>query len=108
MKFDKVFNESTNRRFVVLGRPGSGKSTLLKYLMLEAAHMYLEYHRDSDHLPFPILVEIRKLEHAFSKTKEPGYNILDFLYYSMRTHYNLTFPPGFFEKYLDSGVKKIE
>lgn len=103
VKFDKVFEESPNRRFVVLGKPGSGKSTLLKYLMLEAARMHLEYHRDSDHLLFPILVEIRKLEHSFGKTKEPGYNILDFLYDSMRTHYNLTLPKGFFEKYLDSG-----
>ena len=103
VKFDKVFKKSPNRRFVVLGKPGSGKSTLLKYLMLEASRLHLEYHRDSDHLLFPILVEIRKLEHAFSKTKEPGYNILDFLYDSMRTHYNLTLPEGFFEKYLDNG-----
>ncbi|MDQ1350447.1 MAG: hypothetical protein QG657_749, partial [Acidobacteriota bacterium] len=103
VKFDKVFDESANPCFVVLGKPGSGKSTLLKYLMLEAARLHLEYHRDSGHLLFPILVEIRKLEHAFAKTKEPGYNILDFLYDSMRTHYNLTLPPGFFEKYLDSG-----
>ncbi|HLP60097.1 MAG TPA: hypothetical protein VK186_14755, partial [Candidatus Deferrimicrobium sp.] len=86
VKFAKVFEESTNRCFVVLGKPGSGKSTLLKYLVLEAARLHLESHRDSDRFLFPILVEIRKLENALSKTHRTDYNILDFLYDSVRTH----------------------
>ncbi|MGE5343213.1 MAG: NACHT domain-containing protein [Candidatus Omnitrophota bacterium] len=102
-KFDKILEESANPRFVVLGKPGSGKSTLLKYLLLEKAHSHLENHRDADNFLFPILVEIRKFENALAKTNEPNYNILDFLYDSMRANYNLTLPDGFFEKYLDSG-----
>ena len=103
VKFDKVFAESSNRCFVVLGKPGSGKSTLLKFLVLETARRHLDYDRDSDRLLFPILVEIRKLENALNKTSRTDYNILDFLYDSMRTQYNLTLPNGFFEEYLGSG-----
>jgi len=103
IKFDKVLDEEGNRRFVVLGKPGSGKSTLLKYLMLESARLHLEYHRDSSDLLFPILVEIRKFENALTRSNQPDYNILDYLYDSMRKNYNLTLPKGFFEKYLDSG-----
>jgi len=103
IKFDTVFNESASRRFVVLGKPGSGKSTLLKFLVLEAARQHLENHRASDRLLFPILVEIRKFENALSKTNRTDYNILDFLYDSMRTYYNLDLPEGFFEKYLAGG-----
>ncbi|MCU0290112.1 MAG: NACHT domain-containing protein, partial [Acidobacteria bacterium] len=102
-KFAQVFAESTNRCFVVLGKPGSGKSTLLKYLVLEAACSHLESQRDSQGVLFPILVEIRKLENALIKTNQPDYNILDFLYHSVRTYYNLTLPDGFFEEYLGSG-----
>ena len=103
VKFDKVFEESENRRFVVLGKPGSGKSTLLKYLMLETARLHLAFHRDTNNLLFPILVEIRKFENALTRSSQPGYNILDYLYDSMRKNYNLALPGGFFEKYLDIG-----
>ncbi|MCX6582713.1 MAG: NACHT domain-containing protein [Candidatus Aminicenantes bacterium] len=88
---------------MVLGKPGSGKSTLLKFLVLEAVRLHLENHRASDSLLFPILGEIRKFENALSKTNRTDYNILDFLYDSMRTYYNLDLPEGFFEKYLVSG-----
>jgi hypothetical protein len=103
VKFDKVLEEAGDGRFVVLGKPGSGKSSLLKYLMLEAARLHLEHHRQSDSLLFPILVEIRKFENALSTTPKPDYNILDFLYDSMRRHYNLSLPDRFFERYLQSG-----
>ncbi|MCP5108668.1 MAG: NACHT domain-containing protein, partial [bacterium] len=103
VKFDTVLNESDKRRFVVLGKPGSGKSTLLKYLMLEAARLHLEHHRETGMRLFPILVEIRKFENALSETNQPDYNILDFLYDSMRKHYNVTLPDNFFETYLESG-----
>ncbi len=102
-KFDKVFIESDNRHFVILGKPGSGKSTLLKFLLLDSARNHLENHRLSDEFLFPILVEIRKLENAFSKTTQSDYNILDFLYDSMRSQYNLTLPKNFFEQYLENG-----
>jgi predicted NACHT family NTPase len=63
---------------VVLGKPGSGKSTLLKYLMLEAVRRQLENHRLGEEALFPILVEIRKFEHALSRTTEADYNIRDY------------------------------
>jgi len=44
-KFNRVLDESDNRRFVVLGKPGSGKSSLLKFLMLTAAQKHLDSHR---------------------------------------------------------------
>ncbi len=103
IKFDRALKESDIQRFVVLGKPGSGKSTLLKYLMLVAVQEQLENHRVGEGILFPILVEIRKFEYALSKTTKADYNILDYLYDSMRRFYNLTLPGGFFEKYLDSG-----
>ena len=103
VKFDKIFEESQNRWFVVLGKPGSGKSTLLKYLMLETARTFLYPPPGSSQLLFPILVEIRKFENALSKSNQPGYNILNFLYDSMSRDYNITLLPGFFEKHLASG-----
>jgi HEAT repeat protein len=102
VKFDSIFEESENRWFVVLGKPGSGKTTLLKYLMLETARTFLYPPPGDTQLLFPILVEIRKLEDALSKSNKPAYNILDYLYDSMRRDY-LTLPPGFFEKHLESG-----
>lgn len=103
VKFDTVYETGGDRRFVVLGKPGSGKSTLLKYLMLEEARVHLEHHRESGGRLFPILVEIRKFEYALSHVAKPDYNILDYLYDSMRRDYNLTLPEGFFERYLESG-----
>ncbi|NIM14102.1 MAG: NACHT domain-containing protein, partial [Candidatus Aminicenantes bacterium] len=103
VKFDTVFPEGDNRRFMVLGKPGSGKSTLLKYLMLEAVQKMLGNPRDIRSLSLPILVEIRKFENALSKTNRTDYNILDYLYDSMRKNYSLTLPKKFFEKYMDSG-----
>jgi len=103
IKFDNIFNENENRRFVVLGKPGSGKSMLLKYLMLETVQEQLENHRTGEGFLFPIMVEIRKFEHALTRTSKTDYNILDFLYDSIRKSYHLTLPEGFFEKYLDSG-----
>jgi hypothetical protein len=104
MKFNRVLEESDNRRFVVLGKPGSGKSSLLKFLMLTAAQKHLDFHRDSRELLFPIFVEIRKLEHALAGSTEPDYNILEFLYDSMSREYGLRLPGGgFFESYLDKG-----
>ncbi|NIM15132.1 MAG: NACHT domain-containing protein [Candidatus Aminicenantes bacterium] len=103
VKFDKVFAEGENRRFVVLGKPGSGKSTLLKYLMLRSALKILDNPRASHQLLFPILVEIRKFENSLSKTNKTDYNLLHYLYDSMSRYYNVTLPPGFFEEYLDNG-----
>jgi energy-coupling factor transporter ATP-binding protein EcfA2 len=103
VKFDSAFEQNENRRFVVLGKPGSGKSSLLKFFMLKIASKHLEFHRDSEKLPFPILVEIRKFENALAKTNKTDYNILDFLYDSMSRNYGLRLPKGFFEAYLDSG-----
>jgi predicted NACHT family NTPase len=71
--------------------------------MLEAAQKQLENHRAKEELLFPILVEIRKFEIALIKTYQTDYNILDYLYDSMRKTYNIALPGGFFEKYLDSG-----
>ncbi|MCP5108691.1 MAG: hypothetical protein GY950_35225, partial [bacterium] len=92
VKFKEVLEKSRNRRFVVLGKPGSGKSSLLKFLMLKAAQRHLDSHRDSQELLFPILVEIRKLEHALARSTKNDYNILEFLYDSMSRDYGLRLP----------------
>jgi predicted NACHT family NTPase len=39
----------------------------------------------------------------WGKSNQPGYNILEYLYDSMSRDYNITLPPGFFEKHLESG-----
>lgn len=101
IKLSKVLEDSGNHRFVVLGEPGSGKSTLLKYLLLHAVQECLGHPREEPYLP--ILVEIRRLELALGRNIDPGYNVLDFLYDSIKRYYSVVLPEGFFESYLEKG-----
>lgn len=102
-KFDKVFEESDNRRFVILGNPGSGKTSLIKYLLLKSAQAQLVGYRQAETLSFPILMEIRKFENALKKTDKIDYCILDYLYDSIKGEYNLGLLAGFFENHLERG-----
>ncbi len=99
--FDRVLQKKENQRLVVLGKPGSGKTVLSRFILFKSAEHLLKYHRDSDPVGLPILVEIRKLDQVLKD--KPGHNILDYIYDSFRSDPKLTPPGGFFENYLDGG-----
>lgn len=99
--FDNLLHEKKSQRLVVLGKPGSGKTVLSRFILVESANRFLENHRESEPVGLPILIEIRKLDRYLGKN--PDNCIVDYLYDSIRSDYNLTLPKGFFENYLDNG-----
>jgi len=103
LKFDRLLQETNDRRFVILGVPGSGKSTLLRYLTLAFCQNQFRNWLHLEEPYFPILVEIRKFDRSLLESRRPDYNVYDYLYDSVRADYHMSLPQGFFEKHLQEG-----